>query len=329
MKFGQFVLALASVRMRRAAAGAFGMITLVLLTLSPAALAQFSYAPIRVPGAVETQARGINNNGEIVGFYKTVACTDINLEVPSCNTKGFKYVNGTYVKLMVPNSTSTAIMGVNDLGDLVGVYTNSDNSRHGFIWYHQNVVKTIDDANSSGFFTVPFGINKAGTVVGGLWAGSDAEGGWIWVNGKFSTMDPVAPNPAGPCCWSVDGISNNGIISGHVFQADFNQAWLKDGTDEDFYMDIPTGNGGSDTFGTALNSATDIIGYDSRRGWFAKHIELNEGPDDSNEVAPSFITVQYPGCGISIPFGINDARGIVGTCADSTGTHGFLAKPNF
>jgi hypothetical protein len=30
----------------------------------------FSYAPINVPSAVATEARGINNNGEIVGFYK-------------------------------------------------------------------------------------------------------------------------------------------------------------------------------------------------------------------------------------------------------------------
>jgi hypothetical protein len=37
---------------------------------------------------------------------------------------------------------------------------------------------------------VPFGINKAGTVVDGLWViklfGTFAERGWVWVNGKFS-----------------------------------------------------------------------------------------------------------------------------------------------
>jgi hypothetical protein len=313
---------------------ALAALAILPITLWQPSFAQFSYAPIKVPGAVQTQARGINNNGEIVGFYKTsAACVDNNVEVPNCDTKGFKYVNGTYIKLMVPNSVSTAIMGVNDLGDLVGFYTNSDKSRHGFIWYHQNIVKTIDDANPSGLFTVPFGINKAGTVVGGLWStgqsGTFSEGGWVWVNGKFSTMEPSTPGASGPCCWSVDGISNNGILSGHMFQADRIEAWLKEGTDEDFYMDVPKGLSGSDTYGTALNSATDVIGYDSMRGWFAKHIELNERPDDSNEVQPSFITIQYPGCGISIPFGINDSRGIVGTCSDSTGTHGFLAKPNF
>ena len=145
------------------------ILSAVLLALSTASFAQtFSYASINVPGAVATEARGINNNGEIVGFYKIASCQDYDIKVPSCPVKGFKFVNGTYVKLMVPNSTSTAILGVNDLGDLVGFYTKSDGSKHGFIWFHTNVVKTIDDPNRpSNTSTVPFDINKAAR----LWVG--------------------------------------------------------------------------------------------------------------------------------------------------------------
>jgi len=138
------------------------LVVAIVLTLPSTLLAQtFTYAPINVPGATQTEARGVNNNGEIVGFYKTTACQDYDVKVPSCPTHGFKYVNGSYIKLMVPNSVSTAILGVNDLGDLVGFYTQSNGTRHGFIWFHQNVVQTIDDS-SSGATTVPFGINKAG-----------------------------------------------------------------------------------------------------------------------------------------------------------------------
>jgi len=86
---------------------------------------------------------------------------------------------------------------------------------------------------------------------------------------------------------------------------------------------------GGDTFGTGVNSNVDTIGYGSG-GWFAKHIELNEGVNDT-EVKPSFITVAYPGAAEgTIPFGLNDRRWIVGIYYDSTGKqHGFLAKPNF
>ncbi len=304
----------------------------IVLALPSTLLAQtLTYAPINVPGAVQTEARGINNNGQIVGFYQTTTCGDYDIKVPACPTKGFKYVNGSYIKLMVPNSVSTAIMGVNDLGDLVGFYKKSDGTRHGFIWYHTNIVKTIDYPNPPfNEVTVPFGINKAGTVVGGLWVvnpsfGTFAEGGWVWVNGTFSNMNPFDKNSAGPCCWSVNGIANSGVITGQVFQADFNQAWFKAGTDEDFYMQFAGLNGG-DTFGTGVNSGTDVVGYGST-GWFAKTIEANEGTSDATETKPTFIVVKFPNSGFTVPFGLNNLRAIVGTYSDSSGKmHGFLAK---
>jgi hypothetical protein len=304
---------------------------LMVVAASLPSFAQFTYAPINVPGAVATAARGINNNGEIVGFYKTTSCQDIAQEydiaiVPTCAVKGFKYVNGTYVKLMVPNSTSTAILGVNDLGDLVGFYRKSDGSSHGFIWYHTNVVKTIDRPNA-GNSTVPFGINKAGTVVG-----QSGFGGWVWVNGTFSTMNPTPKPNAGACCWSVTGIANSGVIAGYVFNADFFHAWYKAGTDEDFFT-YPTGGTAQccDTFATGVNSKNDMVG-EERSGWFAKNIEANEGTGDSTEKKPTFITIKYPNTsgGNTVPFGVNNLRGVVGTYIDSSGKeHGFLAKANF
>jgi len=312
------------------------LLFVLLLGVPSTLLAQsFSYAPINVPGATQTEARGINNGGEIVGFYKTSTCGDYDIEVPNCPTKGFKYVNGTYVKLMVPNSVSTAILGVNDAGDLVGFYKKSDGSTHGFIWYHQNVVKTIDYPNPpSGAKTVPFGINKTGTVVGGLWTisstGTFPDGGWVWVNGKFSNMNPAQSGAAAPCCWTVNGITNVGYIAGRMFQADFNMAWFKSGTDEDFFMKVPSGNNGNDTFATGVNSKADVVGYTSSGGWFASTIEANEGTNDATEPSPKFKTLQYPNVGLTIPFGLNYARAVVGTYSDSSGKqHGFMAKANF
>src|SRR6266699_6842890 len=122
------------------------LLAIIFFILPSTLLAQLTYAPINVPGAISTEARGINNNGEIVGFYKNTPCLDSDIRVPNCpNIKGFKLVNGAYIKLMVSGSSRTVIMGVNDLGDLVGYYTkSSDGTTHGFIWYHTNVVRTID-----------------------------------------------------------------------------------------------------------------------------------------------------------------------------------------
>jgi hypothetical protein len=303
-----------------------------LLLTSTFSLGQFTYAPIDVPGAVLTQARGINKSGEVVGFYETTTtCTDTDVRVPTCPTKGFKLVNGTYVKLMVPNSVSTAIMGVNDYGDLTGFYKKSDGSEHGFIWYHTNVVHTIDFQPN---FTVPWGINSAGTVVGGFWGtgrnGTFPSGGWVWISGKFSNMNPN--NGAGPCCESVTGVSNNGILSGLVFQSDFFMAWMKEATDEDFFT-YPSGTQCCDTSGTGINNNIDMIGFTGAQGWFTKHIELNE-VESSGEVTPQFIKVNFPaqtgGPLPTYPFGMNDSRWIVGSYTDNANhMHGFVAKPNF
>src|SRR5438552_9098429 len=316
-----------------------------IITLSPCVRHQITYAPINVPGAVSTQARGINNNGEIVGFYKNTPCLDSDIRVPNCpNIKGFKLVNGAYIKLMVSGSSRTVIMGVNDLGDLVGYYTkSSDGTTHGFIWYHTNVVRTIDYPNAPNA-TVPFGINKAGIVVGGTFGtgpnGGFPGSGWVWANGTFSTMNPTLPgNPAGACCWAVTTISNTGVLAGLLFQSDYWQAWMKAGTDQDFFT-YPTVIQCCDTSATGVNSNVDMIGFDggpssysAGAGWFTKHIELNEVNDA--EVTPHFIKVAYgPGSDNTVlqtfPFGLNDSRGIVGTYFDANNQqHGFLAKPNF
>ena len=50
-------------------------------------------------------------------------------------------------------------------------------------------------------------------------------------------------------------------------------------------MDFPAGNNGADSFGTGINSATDVIGYTSLQGWFAKNVEQNEGTNDAREAA--------------------------------------------
>lgn len=309
--------------------------------------AQFTFAPINVPGAVSTQARGLNVNGEIAGFYQTYSCSNFSWQVPNCATKGFKYVNGAYTKLMVPGSLTTAIMGLNDYGDLVGFYSImqsgcSDPVYHGFIWYHTNVVKTIDapgtaNCSANPAATVPFGINKAGTVVGGVWgitpgSGTFPSGGWVYSGGTFQVMDPETSGAAAPCCWSVNGIANHGFISGQVFQADFFMAWFKDSTDQDFYEYYTTGTGG-DTYGTGVDSSADVVGYASiSGGYFAKHIELNEGSNDAVEVRPQGIAVKYPSVSqnLTYPFSVNDVRGVAGMYVDSAGaTHGFIAKPNF
>jgi hypothetical protein len=302
----------------------------VLLLLSPFAFSQFTYQTVDIPGATSTPVRGINSTNEIVGFYRTTSlssCTDYDLKVPNCAQHGFKIVSGVLTKLDVPNSVSTVITGVNDFGDLVGYYQNSDGSYHGFLWLHTNTIETLDMSNNQGLPTVPMGVNKSLKVAGGLWqinaGGTFALGGFVWVNGTFQHRNLGTAGCTN--CTSVNGISNNGIIVGQTFRNDFWNAFLKVGKDNDFWTQT------GDTFATGVNNNTDVVGIGtSSNGWFAKHIELNEGTNDGVEVTPLLLKVIDPSATTgTLPFGLNAARTVVGAYGDSTGMHGFIATPTF
>lgn len=318
----------------------------VLFLIAPL-LAQtpWNIVTINVPGALETQVRGVNNYGEIVGFYRpsTSVCipeVPANPQVPVCGTRGFKVVNGVLTKLNVPGATSTAIMGVNDYGDLVGFYLKPEAGcpsgiHHGFIWYHQNVIKALDFPNFIGFcgsdasWTVPMGISGGGTVAGTLWSTYNGQpsGGFTWNNGTFHHMN-VGWSGGCTSCNGVYGVSSMGKLVGTTWyildQIPLWAGFFKQAADEDFFQLTQ-----DDTFTTAVNDKTDIAGYGVYgNGFFAKHIELNEGSNDAKEVPPSFIGLM---AGMSTyPFGMNDQRVVVGAYYNEDGImHGFVASPKF
>jgi uncharacterized membrane protein len=70
-----------------------------------------SYTKLEPEGASSSEARGINNSGEIVGEYR-----------PSVNAEGegFTYLNGTFTSYTSPASKYTEFDGVNLSGDRVG-----------------------------------------------------------------------------------------------------------------------------------------------------------------------------------------------------------------
>lgn len=324
------------------------VIIAAILFLNLPVAAQFKFQTVDIAGAVETQVRGVNNSGEIVGFYRlaTAECIPFdarNPQAPSCDVRGFKIVNGVLTKLRVPGSLSTAIMGVNDAGDLVGYYTKTSDAciieQHGFIWYHQNVIKTIDYPEWTGFcgtdalWTVPFGINRVGTVVGTVWSPIDAQpsGGFVYKNGAFSVMNLGGASGRG-CytCTGVYGLSNNGIIVGTGYRV-FGQipmwvGYMKMGSDEDFFTRTQ-----DDTWVTGVNNKVDIVGYGVYgAGFFASTIEANEGTNDAVEVEPKLIPVHYPESVGTYPFALNYWRTVVGAYVSVDGkTHGFVAAPTF
>src|SRR5581483_892130 len=300
---------------------------------------------INVPGALETQVRGVNNYGEIVGFYRPSASVCLpemvaNPQVPTCGTRGFKIVNGVLTKLHVPGATSTTITGVNDYGDLVGFYLKPEvgcpsGIYHGFVWYHQNAIKRLDFPNVTGFcgsdagWTVPMGISRGGTVAGTIWDTYNGlpAGGFVWKEGVFHHMN-VGWRGGCTYCNGVYGMSGMGMLVGTTWytleQIPLWTGFFKQARDEDFFQMTQ-----DDTYTTAVNDKTDIAGYGPYgNAFFAKHIELNEGTNDAKEVQPYFIPLS---AGMATyPYAMNDQRVVVGAYYNEDGiSHGFVATPTF
>lgn len=319
--------------------------TLVLFFTLPL-MAQFSFRAIDVPGAGETQLRSISSSGEMVGFYRTAtsACIPFaipSVQVPPCNEHGFKIANGRLTKLDVPGSLSTAILGINDAGDMVGYYTKTSDTciieQHAFIWSHRDVIKDFDYPDSTGFcgtdalWTVPSGINNDGTVVGTVWSVFDSQpsGGFVYKNGKFMTMNPNSLGGGCFTCTSIGAMSSRGVIVGTVYRVfGLIPMWggfMKRGADEIFFAPSQ-----DDSWATGINAVGDVVGYGIYgAGFFIKQLshELKKGPVT---LYPSTVVVGYPDAVGTFPFAVNNRRIVVGSYMAVDGTvHGFLGVPAF
>ena len=69
-----------------------------------------------------TNATGINASGTIVGFYEAAGVTH-----------GFLLSGGTYTTIDPLGAMSTTAQGINDMGQIVGQYTDASNHVHGFL----------------------------------------------------------------------------------------------------------------------------------------------------------------------------------------------------
>lgn len=127
------------------------------------------FARVLVPGVAglgpSLTAAGINNAGDITGFYnKTPTVVDAFL----------KTHNGHFSTIAFPGASMTEAFGVNDFGEVVGQYTVGTGdaaATHGFTWLAGKFV-TVDMAGGATATTIN-GINDERDLVGFF---TDAKG---------------------------------------------------------------------------------------------------------------------------------------------------------
>ena len=296
------------------------LITAILcLALTGGAVSQinspkFRYVSFSFQGGTNgTVARGINNFGEIVGFY-IIGRTDCSFFL-SCQLHGFKVINGKFSTIDVPGATQTEVTGVNDGGDVVGTFATSDGHLHGFLLHHTGQLQKIDEAGSS--FTLANSVNNSLTVVGNS---GDGSTGFTWKNGTFTPLNlAVTANGENE---ALNGISNLGVIVGDLFRADFFNAWQKAGPDLDIFQRIA----GTDTHLDGVNGRDDVVGFASGGGFVTFHSEASETGEHGEVLHP--VPINFPGGSNTTPWSINFHQAIVGSYQDTSfpfAFHGFLA----
>jgi large repetitive protein len=160
-----------------------------------------------------TLATGINDSGEIVGFFR-----DASLKI-----HGFLDINGHFTTLDVPsslqstvNNPQTRALGINNAGEVVGFFQDFTVQNHGFL-FNNGKFTTIDDPNAGtgiGQGTEATGINNAGEIVGFFTDASGHTHGFLDINGQFTTIDILGAKTT-----EALGINDRGQISGFFTDA--------------------------------------------------------------------------------------------------------------
>lgn len=268
-----------------------------------AAQAALVFSSIDFPGAVFTNAQGINAGGEVVGFY--VDTGD--------RTHGFVLSGGDYRSVDYPNATNTQLRGIGPSGDVVGAYQRANESGavpiHGFLLTRHGDFYPIDFPGHQN--TIAQRILPNGTILG-CYHDTDTMG----------TMHGMAVSRRG-----FDGIPeattmhNGATPDGRLIVGLFTD--MMDNRGKGYFYDgnrltpfeVP---GATATAAWDINPAGVAVGV-YRDGAGAFHGFTYDGQ--------TFGRVDMPNATATRLFGINAGGDLVGTYVDRAGrTHGFLAQ---
>jgi uncharacterized membrane protein len=267
----------------------------------------YTYSPIDYPGAIVTRAFDINDAGTITGVVR----------LPGQPNHGFVLRQGRFTELPAPDPDASfrAARGLNDRGDVVGLFTlNADDSEHGFLISGGTKVR-LDFPGAA--VTDAWGINNRGSIVGSFVDGSDVLHGWVRRGGTYIQID--VPSALDTVAFGVNdreqvvgGWDTDPTPVGHGFLLDQGRV-----VSYDVPVTVGTGNQLN-----RINDVGDIIGIFQDNNAELHGFVLRGG------LKGTFIQLDFPGGTHTYPWGINNVGQIVGRYSDSSGIdHGFLAQP--
>jgi len=277
-----------------------------LLAALPLLAATYTFTDINPFSSVDTSARGINEDGDVVGDFATAA------DVAGTSFHGFLLHRGKFSKIDFPNSFDTDANGINNEGVIVGTYAEklTNGARgpdHGYVLDEKEYHKLPDPPaayKSPGFNA----LNDEGDIVGVFTptTGSNNAKGFLLKESKYTVLDCKEDQT------KANGINDDGDIVGEcdefasTFGIRHHGFLLRKGkfTLFDFPGAICDG-----TLATGINNDGDIVGiYNVGPGCPELGFVVKDFPEH-----PHWTTVSRPGAAISKLTGISDEGKLVGS----------------
>ncbi len=210
------------------------------------------YTTLVAPGAAVTIPLGIDNRGEIVGYYINSG------SVSSLAQSAFKYSHGTFTTIDPPGATVTSAIAVNNRGD---VLETSDNQ---FVVYHDGTytdinlpgtaLTTIFQPPSYEVYEQPLGgINDRGEVVGSYENSSGNTVGFLYNRGTVTTL--AAP---GADTTEALAINDKGEIAGYYSS---NSLGIVGFVYDHGTFDTIAVPGATATWAVGINNSGQVLGY--------------------------------------------------------------------
>jgi hypothetical protein len=181
--------------------------------LSPGAHAGFTFQTINNNNDLTfNQLLGINNSGEIAGYFGIGSSTHPNkgytLEPP--------YTQANFTNENFPGSFQTQVTGLNNSGQTVGFWADTAGDNFGWVKSGVNFIQVVDPStppSAPGVAIVNqlLGINDHNQAAGFYVDANGDSHGYVYnvANGTFTAI-----NVTGATTVTATGINNSGVVSG-------------------------------------------------------------------------------------------------------------------
>jgi hypothetical protein len=219
-----------------------------------------------------------------------------------------------FTTLDVPGATNTWIFGNNNVGQIVGAYSDSSGA-HGFV-YKDGVFTGIDDPNAANGTWVT-AIDDAGEIVGYFNDSLGQGHGFLLSGGSFTTID----RPGHQSTY-LYGVTQNSVYGQLIVGNDgFATGSFWDNLGSFTSVNVPN----SPPFNSTYTSAIGINAGGTIVGWFNDSSGMTHG---FTNFQTTYTTIDFPGGHLrTAAEGINRLGYIVGQFSDTTGgTHGFVDR---